>query len=161
MVKVVCPECGGAKSSYAVSCSDRGCETGVRACEFCKGEGQVSSDAGERWRAGKAKHAGVLEDYADVANGLYELHVATGELGWLEESRRLALVGVELFRDDERGGFFLTPSDGEQLVVRKKDFDDHPTFLFWLRDGKLARYEGHIDPVAIEEATARSLPDPS
>jgi uncharacterized protein YyaL (SSP411 family) len=69
----------------------------------------------------------VLEDYADVANGLYELHVATGELRWLEESRRLAILAVALFGDEERGGFFLTPSDGEQLVSRKKDFDDHPT----------------------------------
>src|SRR5207253_1263314 len=79
------------------------------------------------WRAGRARHAGVLEDYADVAHGLYELHVATGELHWLEESRRLALLAVELFADDERGGFFLTPADGERLVARKKDFDDHPT----------------------------------
>ncbi len=79
------------------------------------------------WRAGQAKHAGVLDDYADVANGLYELHVATGKLRWLEESRRLALLAVELFADEERGGFFLTPSDGERLVSRKKDFDDHPT----------------------------------
>jgi uncharacterized protein YyaL (SSP411 family) len=79
------------------------------------------------WRGGQAKHAGVLEDYADTAHGLYELHVATGELRWLEESRRLALLAVELFADEERGGFFLTPVDGEQLVSRKKDFDDHPT----------------------------------
>jgi uncharacterized protein YyaL (SSP411 family) len=79
------------------------------------------------WRAGQAKHAGVLEDYADVAHGLYELHIATGELRWLEESRRLALLAVELFADAERGGFFLTPVDGERLVNRKKDFDDHPT----------------------------------
>jgi uncharacterized protein YyaL (SSP411 family) len=79
------------------------------------------------WRGGRAGHAGVLEDYADVANGLYELHVATGELRWLEEARRLALLAVELFADDERGGFFLTPVDGEQLVNRKKDLDDHPT----------------------------------
>jgi hypothetical protein len=48
MVKVVCPECRGAKSSYAIACSDRGCATGVRTCEFCEGEGQVSSEAGER-----------------------------------------------------------------------------------------------------------------
>jgi uncharacterized protein YyaL (SSP411 family) len=79
------------------------------------------------WREGRARHTGVLEDYADVANGLYELHVATGELRWLEESRRLALLAVELFADSERGGFFLTPADGEQLVSRKKDLDDHPT----------------------------------
>jgi uncharacterized protein YyaL (SSP411 family) len=101
----------------------------ARACaEFLLGplstpEGRLS----RTWRAGQARHAGVLDDYADVANGLYELHVATGELRWLEESRRLALLAVELFADEERGGFFLTPSDGERLVSRKKDFDDHPT----------------------------------
>jgi uncharacterized protein YyaL (SSP411 family) len=79
------------------------------------------------YRAGQAKHTGYLEDYADVANGLYELHVATGELRWLEESNRLARLAVELFGDEERGGFFLSPADGERLVARKKDFDDHPT----------------------------------
>ena len=61
------------------------------------------------------------------ATACYELHVATGELRWLEEANRLARLAVELFGDDERGGFFLTPADGEQLVARKKDFDDHPT----------------------------------
>jgi uncharacterized protein YyaL (SSP411 family) len=34
---------------------------------------------------------------------------------------------VQLFADEERGGFFLSPADGEQLVARKKEFDDHPT----------------------------------
>jgi uncharacterized protein len=79
------------------------------------------------FRAGRASGTGYLEDYACVANGLYELHVATGELRYLEECRRLALLAVELFADDERGGFFTTPSDGEQLVVRRKDTDDNPT----------------------------------
>ena len=87
------------------------------------GEGRLS----RTWRAGQARNAGVLDDYADVAHGLYELHVATGELRWLLEARRLALLAVELFGDEERGAFFLTPVDGEQLVSRKKDFDDHPT----------------------------------
>jgi uncharacterized protein len=79
------------------------------------------------WRAGTARHNGYLEDYADVANGLYELHVATGELRWLEEANRLARLAVELFADEERGGFFLAPTDGEELVARKKELDDHPT----------------------------------
>jgi uncharacterized protein YyaL (SSP411 family) len=79
------------------------------------------------WRKGVAKGTGYLEDYADVAHGLYELHVATGELRWLLESHRLARLAIELFGDDEHGGFFATPVDGEQLVARKKDFDDNPS----------------------------------
>src|SRR5207245_6934855 len=79
------------------------------------------------WRDGVAKGTGYLEDYADVAHGLYELHVATGDLRWLHESHRLALLAVVLFADEERGGFFLTPVDGEALVARQKDLDDNPT----------------------------------
>jgi uncharacterized protein len=79
------------------------------------------------FRSGEAKGTGYLEDYADAAHGLLELHVATGELRWLEESNRLARLAVDLFADDERGGFFLSPADGEELVARKKDLEDHPT----------------------------------
>jgi uncharacterized protein YyaL (SSP411 family) len=78
------------------------------------------------YRAGRAKTSGFLEDYADVAHGLYELHVATGERRYLDESLRLARLAVELFADEERGGFFLSPRDAEQLVARSKVFDDHP-----------------------------------
>ena len=67
-----------------------------------------------------------LEDYADVAHGLIELHVATGDLRWLEEANRLARLAVELFADEQRGGFFMTAHDAEQLVARKKDLDDNP-----------------------------------
>ena len=79
------------------------------------------------FRAGQAKTTGFLEDYADVANGLYELHVATGDLRYLEESLRLARLAARLFADEERGGFYLSPADGERLVARGKVFDDHPT----------------------------------
>jgi hypothetical protein len=78
------------------------------------------------WREGRASIPAYLEDYADVAHGLYELHVATGELRWLEEANRLARLAVDLFADDERGGFFMTAHDSEQLVTRKKDLDDNP-----------------------------------
>jgi uncharacterized protein len=109
---------------------DRGdyVEAAVAAAEFVLA--RLSTPEGRlhrTWRLGQAKHAGVLEDYADVANGLNELHAATGELRWLLEARRLALLAVELFADDEHGGFFLTPVDGEQLVSRKKSLDDNPT----------------------------------
>jgi uncharacterized protein len=93
------------------------------------------SDANGRlyrtWRSGVGngvgKGTGYLEDYACVANGLYELHVATGELRWLEQSLRLARLAVDLFADERHGGFFHTPSDGETLVARKKELDDNPS----------------------------------
>ena len=92
--------------------------------------GPLTDDEGRlyrTWRDGRSKNTGFLEDYANVAFGLYELHLATGELRWLEESHRLARLAIELFADGERGGFYLTPAHGERLVARKKDFDDHPT----------------------------------
>ena len=77
-------------------------------------------------RDGRTSGAGYLDDYANVAHGLLELHVATGELRWLREAHRLALLAVELFADEEHGGFFLSPADGEELVARTKELDDHP-----------------------------------
>jgi uncharacterized protein len=78
-------------------------------------------------RDGRTKYPAYLDDYANVAHGLYELHVATGDLRWLRESRRIALAALELFGDPERGGFFLTQADAEPLVARQKAFDDNPT----------------------------------
>jgi uncharacterized protein len=92
--------------------------------------GPLSTEDGRlhrTFRAGQAKGTGYLEDYADVAHGLLELHVATGELRWLEEANRLACLAVEVFADEERGGFYLSPADGEELVARKKDLEDQPT----------------------------------
>ncbi len=91
--------------------------------------GPLSGENGKlfrSWREGKVSGEGFLDDYANVAHGLLELHIATGELRWLVEARRLALLAVELFGDPENGGFFLAPTGGEELVARTKDLDDNP-----------------------------------
>ena len=95
--------------------------------EFLLGPLSTEGRLHRTFRAGQAKGTGYLEDYADVANGLLELHVATGELRWLDEANRLARLAVELFADEQRGGFYLSPVDGEELVARKKDLEDQPT----------------------------------
>ena len=83
-------------------------------------------DVQRSFRGGRASGRGFLDDYANLANGLYELHLATGDPGWLRESLRLARRAVELFADERRGGFYLTPAEGERLVSRPKDLEDHP-----------------------------------
>ena len=78
-------------------------------------------------RDGRVSGPGFLDDHANVAHGLLGLHVATGDVRWLLEARRIAMRAVELFADAERGGFFLAPNDGERLATRPKDLDDDPT----------------------------------
>ena len=63
-------------------------------------------------RAGKVSGGGFLDDHANVAHGLLELHVGTGDVRWLLEARRIADVAIDLFADEERGGFFLAPRTG-------------------------------------------------
>jgi hypothetical protein len=102
-------------------------EAAVELAEFLLGPLSDGERLHRTWRDGTAKGTGYLDDYANVAHGLYELHVATGDPRWLDEARRIALLAVELFADEQHGGFFLTPVDGEALVARRKDLDDNPT----------------------------------
>ena len=91
--------------------------------------GRLSAADGRLFRSardGRTSGLGFLDDYANVAVGLLELHVASGEVRWLLEARRLALLAVDLFADDEHGGFFLSPADGDPRVARTKDLQDTP-----------------------------------
>jgi uncharacterized protein YyaL (SSP411 family) len=91
--------------------------------------GPLSAEDGRLFRAirdGRTSGPGFLDDYANVAHGLIELHAATGELRWLLEAHRLALLAIELFADEDSGGFFLSPADGDPRVPRTKDLQDSP-----------------------------------
>ncbi len=69
---------------------------------------------------------GVLEDSSLLLAALLDLYEATGDLRWFTEAERLADTTWERFGDSEAGGFFSTPSDGEELAVRRKDIEDRP-----------------------------------
>jgi uncharacterized protein YyaL (SSP411 family) len=71
-------------------------------------------------------HAGVLEDYADFAEGLLALHQVTGDAGRLDGAKHLLEVVLERFGDGT-GGFYDTADDAEQLVRRPQDPTDNAT----------------------------------
>ena len=77
-------------------------------------------------RAGKSQIDAFLDDYAQVAAGLFELHLATRDPRYLGEARRLALVACERFAT-ESGGFADTADDAETLIARPQELDDNPT----------------------------------
>jgi uncharacterized protein YyaL (SSP411 family) len=75
---------------------------------------------------GHAQIGGYLEDHAFLLEALIVLFEATCEERWLTEARTLAAQTIDRFADPERGGFFSTPTDGEELIARRKELDDSP-----------------------------------
>jgi len=70
--------------------------------------------------------AGVLEDYACVADGFLALHQATGEPRWLTEATRLLDLALAHFASpDVPGAYYDTADDAETLVQRPADPGDN------------------------------------
>ena len=70
--------------------------------------------------------AGILEDYANMAEGLLVLHGVTGEVRYVREAGGLLDTVLEHFGDGE-GGFFDTADDAEKLFSRPQDPTDNAT----------------------------------
>ncbi|GAB3745224.1 thioredoxin domain-containing protein [Nocardiopsis nanhaiensis] len=70
--------------------------------------------------------AGVLEDYADLAEGLFALHGVTGEARYVHEAGKLLDTVLDHFGDED-GGFFDTADDAEKLFSRPQDPTDNVT----------------------------------
>jgi uncharacterized protein YyaL (SSP411 family) len=78
------------------------------------------------WKDGSARLNAYLEDHAYLVEALLTLYEATWQPRWFQAAREIADTMIERFADDERGGFFDTASDHEQLVVRRKSLEDNP-----------------------------------
>jgi uncharacterized protein len=79
---------------------------------------------GRSWKDGRATGEGVLEDYADLADGLLALYEATFDERWFVTARSLADAILDHFIDPA-GGFFDTADDHEALITRPKDVQDN------------------------------------
>jgi uncharacterized protein YyaL (SSP411 family) len=78
------------------------------------------------YKDGDARLNAYLEDHAFLLEALLTLYEATFEPRWFERARALAAEIVARFGDPERGGFFSTSADHEQLIARRKEIGDHP-----------------------------------
>ena len=77
-----------------------------------------------RYRGGEAVVDGMLADYAYVVWGLLELYATDFDNEILAEAIRLNDIMLDIFWDNKDGGFFLTPKDGETLLIRPKEIYD-------------------------------------
>ncbi|MGV1047615.1 MAG: thioredoxin domain-containing protein [Solirubrobacterales bacterium] len=78
------------------------------------------------YKDGDARLNGYLEDHAFLLEALLTLYESSFESRWFEAARELGEQLVARFGDPERGGFYSTSDDHEELIARRKEIGDHP-----------------------------------
>ncbi len=103
-------------------------------------------------------NAGVLEDYADVAEGFLALASVTGEGVWLDFAGLLLDQVLTRFTDAESGALYDTAADAEQLIRRPQDPTDNATPSGWsAAAGALLGYAAHTGSAPHRTAAERAL----
>jgi len=77
-----------------------------------------------RYREGEIAINGMIDDYAFTIWALLELYETTFKVEYLKKAIQYNDKMIEHFWDKNKGGFFFTPDDGEELIVRKKEIYD-------------------------------------
>jgi len=100
-------------------------------------------------RDGRAGQSAYLDGYANMLWACVELFESTFDLRWMQHARALADRMIELFWDDDHGGFHFTGHDQESLIARPKSGHDGATpsgnaiAATWL--GRLAHWTGESE----------------
>ncbi|MER7624631.1 thioredoxin domain-containing protein [Streptomyces sp. NPDC126503] len=119
------------------------------------GEGARLSRTSKDGRTGA--NAGVLEDYADVAEGFLTLAGVTGEGVWLEFAGFLLDIVLDQFLA-EGGALYDTAHDAEPLIRRPQDPTDNATPSGWTAAaGALLSYAAHTGSEAHRAAAEGAL----
>ncbi|MGW7409221.1 thioredoxin domain-containing protein [Streptomyces sp. NPDC054833] len=103
-------------------------------------------------------NSGVLEDYADVAEGFLALASVTGEGVWLEFAGLLLDQVLTRFADPDSGALYDTAADAERLIRRPQDPTDNATPSGWTAAaGALLSYAAQTGSEPHRTAAERAL----
>lgn len=76
------------------------------------------------YRAGRAQHAGMLEDYAHMIRAALRLFEISGSASYLRDAISWAEQVENQFVDHKQGGYFQSAANSNDLVVRSKPATD-------------------------------------
>ncbi len=77
------------------------------------------------YREGPGETPGFADDYAFLISGLIDLYEATFNAEWLEFADTLQQTQIKHFWDEEKYGFFSTPANQPDILIRSKDGMDN------------------------------------
>jgi uncharacterized protein YyaL (SSP411 family) len=82
---------------------------------------------GHSWREGRLLYPGLASDFANMIRAALALYEATGQGGFLERALAWQRTLDENYAHSGNGGYYLTASDAEGLVVRPASTSDDAT----------------------------------
>jgi len=77
-----------------------------------------------RYRDGEAAITGNLDDYAFLVQALLDLYESVFNPDYLLKAIELTGIVLEIFRDNETGGFFFSSGKDDELIIRQKEIYD-------------------------------------
>jgi uncharacterized protein YyaL (SSP411 family) len=98
-------------------------EAARRAAEFLLARMWQDGRLARSYAGGEARHEGILDDYAFVANGILSLYQATLDRRWLEWAVELAEAILDRFRAPGEPGFYRVEAD-TGLIERPRSIID-------------------------------------
>ena len=98
-----------------------------RAFQFVVAEMDHDGRLRHSWRGGAAKPEDVLDDYAQMARAALALHQSTGEAAYLGHAETWAATANRRYWDEANGGYFFSPDDATDLIIRTRTAFDNAT----------------------------------
>ncbi len=97
---------------------------GRRAFAFVHAHLRIDGRLCHSFCAGRAAHPATLDDHANLARAALALAEATAEPSYVDHAIALVADLDRSYRDDARGGYYLTAADTPDLIVRTKTAAD-------------------------------------
>ncbi len=98
-----------------------------RSLEFIRGTMWKDGRLLATYKDGRAHLNAYLDDYAFLIDALTEFLQTQFEVEWLDFAEQIADAMLDQFEDADRGGFFFTGRDHEQLIHRPRPGHDNAT----------------------------------
>ncbi len=99
-------------------------EMAARAFEFIVRSMTKGDRLGHSWREGRLLYPGLASDFANMIRAALALYEATGQGAYLEQALAWQRAFDAHYANPGNGGYFLTASDAEGLVVRPASTSD-------------------------------------
>lgn len=92
---------------------------------MARADGRITHSWADNKSGGKLGRAETLDDLAHMARAALALHRATQDTTYIDQAEKFVNAADQHFYDAKDGAYFMTPQDGEALIMRPRSIFDN------------------------------------